>query len=169
MPRRAKPAEPEGTLRMKRVALVVPGFEEGGGVPAVALFLARVLRESGRYEPEFISLAVSSSDPLGVQLTSPASWLRGVRVEQSEWSGEPYTRVGAFGSEFEFQRYRPRRALTQLLSKFDLVQIVAGAPAWGWIARDVTVPTAMQVATLAAVERRACSATGARLSAPGAR
>ncbi len=145
---------------MKRVALVVPGFEEGGGVPAVALFLARVLRESGRYEPEFISLPMSSSDRLGVRLLSPRSWLRGVRSERGAWNGESYSRVGVYGSELEFQRYRPRRALTELMEKFDLVQIVAGTPAWGWIARDVSVPTAMQVATLTAVERRAMLARG---------
>ena len=140
---------------MKRVALVVPGFEEGGGVPAVALFLARIMRETGRYEPEFISLAMGASDSLGVRLLSPRSWLRGVRSERGTAHGESYTRIGAYGSEFEFQRLRPRAALTELLSGFDLVQIVAGGPAWGWIAHDVSVPTAMQVATLAAVERRA--------------
>ncbi|MEE2663871.1 MAG: glycosyltransferase family 4 protein [Myxococcota bacterium] len=145
---------------MKRVALVVPGFEEGGGVPAVALFLARIMRDTGRYEPEFISPVMNSSDPLGVRLLSPRSWLRGVRSERATCHGEPYTRIGACGSELEFQRLRPRAALTELLSGFDLVQIVAGGPAWGWLARDVSVPTAMQVATLAAVERRAVLGEG---------
>ena len=120
---------------MKRVAVVVPGLEEGGGVPAVALFLARVMRESGRYEPSFISLPMSSADPASVALRSPRSWRRGIQTETGEWGGERFTRVGNHLSEFEFQRYRPRRVLTELLSTFDLVQIVAGAPAWGWIAR----------------------------------
>ena len=145
---------------MKRIALVVPGFEEDGGVPAVARFLAHVLRESGRYEPSFISLPMSSKDPSSLRLLSPSSWLRGLRCEQSEWRGETFTHVGAFVSEFEFQRYRPRRALTELMASFDLVQIVAGAPAWGWIARDLTIPTGMQVATLVATERLGLPSVG---------
>ena len=140
---------------MKRVALVVPGLEEGGGVPAVAMFLAQVMRASGRYEPSFFSLPMGSVDPDCVTLRSPQSWARGVQVQTGEWGGERFTRVGNYLSELEFQRYRPRQVLTELLAGFDLVQIVAGAPAWGWIARDLSVPTALQVATLAAVERRA--------------
>lgn len=147
---------------MKRVAVVVPGFEEGGGVPAVALFLARVMRESGRYEPSFFSLPMGSVDSSSVSLRSPRSWQRGIQVETDEWDGEHFTRVGNHLSEFEFQRYRPRRALTERLSQFDLVQIVAGSPAWGWIARDLSVPVALQVATLAAVERRALLDRGGR-------
>ena len=129
---------------MKRVALVVPGLEEGGGVPAVALFLARIMRESGRYEPHFISLPMGSSDPMSVSLRAPSTWKSGARVAQGEWGGEPFSLVGNHLSEFEFQRYRPRCVLTDLLAGFDLVQIVAGAPAWGWIARDLTVPVALQ-------------------------
>lgn len=139
---------------MKRIALVVPGFEEGGGVPEVARFLAGVMRESGRYAPEFISIPMASSDAESVSLRAPSSWFRGLRARRDDWRGESLTRVGAYACELEFQRYRPRRVLTELLSDFDLVQIVAGAPAWGWIARDLEGPTAMQVATLAAVERR---------------
>ena len=138
---------------MNRVALVVPGFEEEGGVPAVARFLAHSMRESGRYEPHFVGVPMSSSDPGSVSLRTPSSWFRGLRVERDEWRGEALLRVGAYASEFEFQRYRPRRLLTELLSTFDLVQVVAGSPAWGWIVRDVEKPTAMQVATLSAVER----------------
>jgi glycosyltransferase involved in cell wall biosynthesis len=98
---------------------------------------------------------MGSSDPMSVGLRAPSTWTSGVRVAQGEWGGEPFSLVGNHLSEFEFQRYRPRRVLTDLLAGFDLVQIVAGAPAWGWIARDLTVPVALQVATLAAVERRA--------------
>ena len=138
---------------MMRVALVVPGFEEGGGVPQVARFLAGAMRESGRYVPEFISVPMASSDPDSVSLRAPSSWLRGLRVQRVEHDGETLLRVGAYACELEFQRYRPRRVLTELLSGFDLVQVVAGCPAWGWIARDFEGPSAMQVATLSAVER----------------
>ena len=117
---------------MKRVALVVPGFEEPGGVPEVARFLAAAMRESGRYAPHFVSIPMSSSDPGSVSLRAPSSWFRGIRVQRDDWRGESLLRVGTYVSELEFQRYRPRRVLTELLSNFDLVQIVAGSPAWGW-------------------------------------
>lgn len=145
---------------MRRVALVVPGLEERGGVPAVAQFLARVLRESGRYEAAFVSLPMGSSDPASVRLLAPSTWRRGVRVEHGEHDGQPVLRVGARFSELEFQRYRPRRPLTRLLDGFDIVQIVAGAPGWALVAQHVRRPVALQVATLAAEERRALRSHG---------
>jgi glycosyltransferase involved in cell wall biosynthesis len=44
--------------------------------------------------------------------------------------------------------------LTKKLAEFDLVQVVAGYPAWAGVARNVKRPLCLQVATLAAVERK---------------
>src|SRR5690625_4382184 len=45
------------------------------------------------------------------------------------------------------------KSLTHHLNQFDLIQIVAGSPAWAYLAKHVTVPTVLQVATLVKVER----------------
>jgi glycosyltransferase involved in cell wall biosynthesis len=47
----------------------------------------------------------------------------------------------------------PRKALTNLLNDVDLVQVVAGTPAWAFAVKDVRVPIALQVASLVGVER----------------
>ena len=54
-----------------------------------------------------------------------------MRSEWIEWEGGRARHFGAFLAELEFQRYRPRRALTRLLDGFDLVQVVAGTPGLG--------------------------------------
>jgi glycosyltransferase involved in cell wall biosynthesis len=56
-------------------------------------------------------------------------------------------------SEIEYCRYQPRSVLTARLSDYDLVQVVAGTPAWAHVCRHVEVPVALQVATLAQAER----------------
>jgi D-inositol-3-phosphate glycosyltransferase len=117
---------------MTRVAIVTHGFgaKNAGGAKTMAVFLRRVLAESGRYEPHVVSLATWSKDTASVLLASPPSWLRGVRVEQGVSNNIPFQHVGVFGAELEFQRYRPRRCLTTLLSQFDLVQFVVGTSSW---------------------------------------
>jgi D-inositol-3-phosphate glycosyltransferase len=138
-----------------RVALVVPGLAYGreGGVPSVAGFLYRVLSKSERYHPELVSLATSSKDRASVRVLAPSTWLGGVQTTEFFWQETPAIHMGARFVELEFQRYRPRRLLSNLLKNYDLVQIVAGSPAAGLISKDVTVPVVVQVATLAAVER----------------
>jgi glycosyltransferase involved in cell wall biosynthesis len=138
-----------------RIALVVPGLANGreGGIPSVAAFLFHVLSNSERYHPHVISLATSSKDPYSVRLLSPSSWFHGVQTTSFSWKGVPATHVGASFTEFEFQRYRPRRPLVKLLNEYDLVQIVAGSPAPGVLSRKISPPVVIQVATLAAVER----------------
>ena len=136
-----------------RVALVVPALATSGGVAGVARFLHQVLEASDRYEPSLLSVPLSSDDPASVRLTDPDTWTDGVRVEEGTWEGHSYRHVGARGSELEFQRYRPRPALTEILDRHDLVQIVAGTPAWALLTRNTDVPVALQVATLARVER----------------
>ncbi|MBI3798867.1 MAG: glycosyltransferase family 4 protein [Deltaproteobacteria bacterium] len=138
---------------LPRIALVVPSLESGNGVRTVAMFLYKVIRNSGRYRAEFISLATSSKDKASVRLLAPRSWLRGPRVIKGIWGDIPFRHVGAYFTEFEFQRYRPRRVLTALLNKYDLVQVVTGIPPVVLVTRGCDVPVALQVATLTAKER----------------
>ncbi|MCS4119418.1 glycosyltransferase family 4 protein [Salinibacter ruber] len=136
-----------------RVAVVVPALATSGGVAGVARFVYQVLQEADGYEPSLLSVPLSSDDPASVRLTDPGTWTRGVQVREGTWEGHPYRHVGAMLSELEFQRYRPRSALTEILNRHDLVQIVAGTPAWALLTRNAVVPVALQVATLARVER----------------
>lgn len=138
----------------KSVCVVVPDIVgEAGGVTVLADFVFNALRRSGRYEPAFLSLAVSSRDEASVRLLSPASWLRGVRAVGRERGGESHPHVGCRFAELEFQRYRPRRALTDILNRYDVVHVVAGAPAWAMVANDCEGLVVLHAATLAASER----------------
>ena len=148
---------------MARIALVVPALDGGGGVPSVAEFLCRTIERSGRHSVALFSLATARADPHSVQLSSPASWLRGVTVRPGVWNGRPFLHVGAFASEFEFRRYQPRTELDSRLQDFDLVQVVSGSPAAAMSVSRLRKPVVLQVATRAVVERRqAWSGRGAR-------
>jgi len=96
---------------------------------------------------------MSSSSEIGVRILKPRSWFRGVATEEGEYNEIPFREVGAFFPELEFQRYSPRPKLTEELNRCDLIQIVAGAPTWAYLAKNVSVPVALQVATLTRVER----------------
>jgi glycosyltransferase involved in cell wall biosynthesis len=133
--------------------VVVPGLTLGGGVPAVARFVKDTILRSGRYDLELVSLSMSADDPDSVRLTAPHSWLRGVNATAGTWEGLPFVHVGAVAGDFEFQRYRPRRALTQALADCDLIQVVCGSPTWANAVVGLGKPVAMQVATRARIER----------------
>lgn len=137
-----------------RIAIIVPALAEIGGVPSVAAFLHDVLNRSARYEPSLISLATSSRDPASTSVLSPASWFKCPSITTGVWNGFEYLHVGCSLSEFEFQRYRPRTVLRDLLDSYDLVQIVSGSPAWGLVTQGCKPPVALQVATLTGVERQ---------------
>lgn len=130
-----------------RIALVAHSFADGGGISVFTKFLYTVLRESKRFEPEIISLATSVSDSSSVRLLDPRTWSKGLQLQIGTWQGLPYRHVGAVFSEFEFQRYRPRSILTDILNQFDLVQVVAGTPAWGWVAHRTKRPLCVFTAT----------------------
>jgi glycosyltransferase involved in cell wall biosynthesis len=66
----------------------------------------------------------------------------------------PYRHVGAVFVELEFQRYRPRQSLNKLLSQYDLVQVVAGTPAWAYIAHRTSLPVCLFTATVIQKERQ---------------
>ena len=119
---------PRTSQRRPRIGLVVPALEQEGGVPSVAEFVCDTIERSRAFDLKIVSLAASYRDALSVSLTRPASWLNGVATSESTWQGRRFTRIGAFGSEFEFQRYQPRVALTKVLSDCDFVQVVCGSP-----------------------------------------
>lgn len=150
-------------MKKPSIAIVVPDLTVYSGVPAVALFLHRVISDAGRHDAQLVSVATSARDRNSVRLTDPRSWGK-PRISVEETRGHTFKHVGAVLTEFEFQRYRPRRVLTEELQNYDLVQIVAGTPPWTLLAKDYDGPVALQVATLTDVERETVlrHTTGAR-------
>ena len=140
--------------RKPKIAIVVPSVTEWGGLPTVAMFLYRAISDSGKYEPSLISLAASSRDSESVRLLSPRTWRAGPQIAAGELHGVPFRHVGCYLSEFEFQRYLPRSALTQIFNEFDLLQIVAGTPMLGFVAATAKRPTCLNVATTILRERK---------------
>ena len=136
------------------IALVVPGLANGGGVPTVADFLAKVIMDSSRYDLRIVSLSTGREELVNARVRSPRSWRTGPAVAQGFWNGRPYCHVGNWFGELEFQRYGRRRALTRALQDADLIQVVAGFPAWANSVLNLGIPVALQVATLASVELR---------------
>ena len=120
----------------------------------MADFVRRSVERYSDFDVRMVSLATAWQDPCHMGLTRPSSWRRGPRAEDRSLDGQPYTHVGAAFGELEFARYGPNPRLRGLLADCDLIQVVAGAPAWAWPAVGLGKPVALQVATLTAVERR---------------
>lgn len=138
-----------------RLGLVVPSLEEGGGVPAVARFILSIAQKAAvDCEVQPISLATSASDSCSTRLRSPHSWRQGVTMRTGQWQGLPLRHVGAHWTELEFQRYRSRRTVAEAVADCDILQVVAGSPAWANTVVGLGKPVALQVATRAVVERR---------------
>ncbi len=148
--RAVPPAEPGP----RTIGLVIPSFEDVGGVGAVAEFILRAIARRPDLQARVISLATAARDPCSLLITDPRSWRRGVSVRSGQCHGEPFTHVGARFGELEFQRLAPRRPLARLLEGCDLIQVVAGAPSWALPVVGLGKPVVLQVATLTAVERR---------------
>jgi glycosyltransferase involved in cell wall biosynthesis len=147
-------------MRPAHVAIVAPDLARTGGIATVVRFLADVVAASDRFSADLLSLALSASDRASVQLRRPRTWTRGVQVRTETTDELSYDHVGAVAVEIEACRYRPRAALTERLSRYDLVQVVAGTPAWAHVARAVDRPVALQVASLTREERRTALAPG---------
>jgi glycosyltransferase involved in cell wall biosynthesis len=144
-PRSAAPA---------RVALVVQGLGETGGVDSVARFLLEQINRSAGYRCTLaVGLPMSSRSPSSVRIASPRSWALSPGTRQGEWCGVPSVEIGAMASELEFQRYLPRAAIARVLRDVDLVQVVSGSPAPGYALRGCGRPVVLQVATTVAAER----------------
>lgn len=137
----------------KRVAIITNDTSLVGGLPTMVTFLHKTLEDSGEYESHLISLATSASDKASVQITSPTTWSNRPRVEHAEWRNLGFTHFGVWGSELEFQRYRPRRELTKHLSEFDLLQFVVGSPPWVCVAEEVDRPIVLWTATTTRADR----------------
>ena len=146
------------TLRRatRRIAIVTHGSEAGGGVPTVASWLRDALRSTGDYTVDMHDLATARDDPRSRRLAVPRSWCRRSLYQEPD----PETSVhrwGANATELEVMRYRPRRELSAVLRKYDLIQVVSGTPAWAAAVHAVGVPVALQFATLVAWERESAT------------
>lgn len=138
-----------------RIAIAVPGYEEGGGVPAVADFLVRALQQRRGYSIQIVSMAVRWNDPLNTRVTRPWEWLRGPRCLELPGRPVPVTRIGARWAEAEFMRYMPRRALCGAMANADVIQVVCGSAASAFGLRRCGKPLFIQVATTLRAEREA--------------
>ncbi len=136
-----------------KVALVVPAFELGGGVPTVGHFLREVLLRQG-HEVGLFSLSTSWRAPDSTHLLRPWEWMRSPTFsEVMVGDGAVALRIGARFAEWEVQRYQPRKIIRELMSAYDFVQVVAGSAVWANACRDVGRPVFLQVATTLAAER----------------
>jgi glycosyltransferase involved in cell wall biosynthesis len=141
------------------IALVTQGITSGGGVPTVASWLAEGLRTWG-YSVDIHDLATSRRDPNSRQIARPATWMRGTLRG-------PYDRArdvqpwGANAVELEPMRYLPRPELSAALGNYDLIQVVAGAPALACAVLPAGPPVFLQVATRLRWERRQRHSSGA--------
>src|SRR5687768_17162911 len=98
-----------------KVAIVVPDYSAGGGVPAVASFLLKALLASNNYHAEVFSLATSARDQDSFRILAPRTWIRRPRLSVRNVNGVDFRHFGAFGSEVEIFRYLPRSILTKEL------------------------------------------------------
>lgn len=140
--------------RKRRIAVVMPAFEDTGGVTTVTEFVLRAIRRRPDFEVRLISLATSSRDPCSLLLSRPSTWLRGATIRAGRAHDEDFLHVGARLGEIEFQRLAKRPELSKLIADCDLVQVVAGAPGWARPLVGLGKPIVLQVATFTAVERR---------------
>ena len=137
------------------VAMVVPSFDDVGGVGAVADFLLRVLSARTDLVIRVVSLATWARDPASQLILDPRTWARGPIAMAKTARGRDYLHVGASLGEIEIRRLAPRRPLARALADCDLIQVVAGVPAWATPVLGLGKPVLVQAATLTAVERRA--------------
>jgi len=136
-----------------RVALLTHALDNQGGISTVAQFLHGVLAATSDLAPDVIGIATSAKDRDSVQMIRPSTWMRGPQVSYHQWKHIRWSKIGSVFSEFEFQRYRPRSILTELLREYDVIQVIAGAPALALAAMDAGKPVSLQVATRVRAER----------------
>jgi glycosyltransferase involved in cell wall biosynthesis len=146
-----------------QIALVTQGYQSTGGVQTVSRWLASGLREAG-YGVHIFDLASSRADQYSLRLVSPATWRRSTLLE-ADSADHQVTHVGANAVELEPFRYLPRADLSAELSRYDLVQVVAGAPSLALAATRCRSPIVLQVATIVSWERASrVTATGRALA-----
>lgn len=145
---------------MIRVALVCQGLQTGGGVPTAARWLRDTLGSLPDFQLDVHDLATSSRDPASRLLRRPATWRRSSLRHPADTAG--VTHWGANAVELEPMRYLPRGELTQVLASYDVVHVVAGGPALGYVANRAGRPVVLQMATFARWEREAILASWSR-------
>jgi len=136
----------------RRVALVTQGYEHGGGVPTAAQWLKEGLDASGKYSVDIHDLATSRTDTASRRLAAPRTWSRR-SLRGTYDANNNVQHWGANAVEIEIARYRPRAELTDVLSGYDIIQVVAGTSALGAAAMLARRPTVLQIATRVAWER----------------
>jgi D-inositol-3-phosphate glycosyltransferase len=132
---------------------VTPEFGAYGGTTTVTRWLYDSLAGDSRFEPYVVSVATSSHDEASARLLDPRTWARGPVAFVRNVNGIRCTHIGARWCELEPQRYRSRRVLNHVLDGADVIQIVAGSPAWGLLASGCRATSVLQVATLSKWER----------------
>ena len=145
---------------MIRVALVCQGLQTGGGVPTAARWLRDTLGSLPGFQVDVHDLATSNRDSVSRRLRRPASWRRSSLRQPEDSAG--VTHWGANAVELEPMRYLPRDELTQALASYDVVHVVAGGPALGYVASRAGRPVVLQMATFARWEREAILASWSR-------
>jgi hypothetical protein len=103
----------------KRIALVTSLPERADGVYTVTNSIRKVLRRGGRCDSDIIYLSTSIRDSASVKLLDPRTWCARPRTCNETIDGILSLHVGAHLTEFESQRYKPRRMLTDSLNQED--------------------------------------------------
>ena len=96
---------------------------------------------------------MSSSDNLSTLLRRPSTWGREPGLQERTWRGISYVHAGAKYVEYEPCRYQPRTTLSELLSGYDLIQVVAGTPPWACAALSAGPPCLLWTATTVWADR----------------
>jgi D-inositol-3-phosphate glycosyltransferase len=140
--------------RRPRVALITTHADVTiGGTQRWTKFLYEAQKRTGCYEVEIICLASSSRDSASKRILAPTTWLRQPAIQSSHFIDLPCHQAGASAVELEFQRYRPRPALTRLLRTFDVLQFIVGYASWACVAEDSSRPVIIWTGTTAWPDR----------------
>ncbi|ADG73668.1 glycosyl transferase group 1 [Cellulomonas flavigena DSM 20109] len=142
--------------RSLSIAIITQGYSTSGGIQTTARWLRSQLEHVG-HTADVYELATSSNDPLSRRLRDPRTWFTSIRIERNETDSRTW-HVGASVAEFEPARYLPRRSLTRRLDRYDVVHVVAGAPALALAAARAGRPKVLQVATRVSWERESVRA-----------
>jgi glycosyltransferase involved in cell wall biosynthesis len=147
---------------LPKIAIITHDLSISGGAASMTRFLHGVLKTEKRYDVQVISLATSMSDEASVLFRRPGTWVRGPRAVRRYCDDIAYLHAGAIGAEVEFQRYRPRKHLRNILREYDFLFYAIGTPSWAATARGVGVPFGMWVASTVRDDRmsRLHAATG---------
>src|SRR5690625_6754079 len=128
----------------KNIALIVPTFPTGGGVPAVGKFLYHAIKEDENYNQEIISLSGHFKDSNNVRVTSPATWLRGIQITEDVHDGYSYTHYASFFPEFPGQAFKTRKSVTHHYITFDLLSLLDTHTACSFLANPAKLSSVLQ-------------------------